>query len=221
MKQHYETDGTQAHARSHRSQSSRSIAIATLVVSCLALAVSLATLGVVLTNSNQSTGVETTIDETAESETNEQSEQDEQIVSDVSEEDTQDEEQEESPAESIVLSDATLEADVTSSIDNGSWHVEVAEVTVTGNLLNVELAVTNNTDEASYNYSSIRLDVYQDGLELDRSYLGEDNPTGKVQPGTTFSINYAYELNNLESDVTVELSYPISDVVATSTWSLA
>lgn len=217
MKQHYETDGTRAHARSYRSQPSQSIAIATLVVSCLALVVSLATLGVVLTNTNQSTDVEATIDETAESE---QIEQDEQSVSDVSEEEAQDEEQEESPVESIVLSDATLEADVTSSIDNGSWHVEVAEVTVSGNLLNVELAVTNNTDEASYNYSSIRLDVYQDGLELDRSYLGEDNPSGKVQPGTTFSINYAYELNNLESDIEVELSYLGYDS-ATSSWSLA
>lgn len=217
MKQHYETDGTQAHARSYRSQPSQSIAIATLVVSCLALVVSLATLGVVLTNTNQSTDVEAAIDETAESE---QIEQDEQSVSDVSEEEAQDEEQEESPAESIVLSDATLEADVSSSIENGSWHVEVAEVTVSGNLLNVELAVTNNTDEASYHYSNIGLDVYQDGLELDRSYLGEDNPSGKVQPGTTFSINYAYELNNLESDIEVELSYLGYDS-ATSSWSLA
>lgn len=217
MKQHYETDGTRAHARSYRSQPSQSIAIATLVVSCLALVVSLVTLGVVLTNTNQSTDVEATIDETAESE---QIEQDEQSVSDVTEEEVQDEEQEESPVESIVLSDATLEADVSSSIENGSWHVEVAEVTVSGNLLNVELAVTNNTDEASYNYSSIRLDVYQDGLELDSSYLDEDNPTGKVQPGTTFSINYAYELNNLESDIEVELSYLGYDS-ATSSWSLA
>lgn len=217
MKQHYETDGTQAHARSYRSQPSRSIAIATLVVSCLALVVSLATLGVVLTNTNQSTDVEATIDETAESE---QIEQDEQSVSDVSEEEVQDEEQEESPVESIVLSDATLEADVTSSIENGSWHVEVAEVTVSGNLLNVELAVTNNTDEASDYYRVMVVDAYQDGLQIQESATAEGSQTVKVQPGATISLNKVYELNNLESDIEVELSYFSYDF-ATSTWSLA
>ncbi len=195
------------------------IAVATLIVACLALVVSSATLVITLTDRNQGVEAAASTEEDASADDGSlDTSDDDQATSD---EDAQDEESENDSAESIVLSDATLEADATSIIDDGSWHIEVAEVTVTGTRLDVVLAVTNNTSEASYGYSSIYLDAYQNGLQLQESYGEEDTQSGKVQPGTTFSMHKVYELNDTESDVMVELSYWSDDALATETWSLS
>lgn len=218
MSQLFEHDEAKGGTHAAGRRPNRGIAVATLIVSCLALVVSSATLAITLTDRDQVVDVASATEEDAAADDSSlDTSDDDQAASD---EDAQGEASEDASAESVVLSGATLEADVTSSIDDGSWHVEVAEVTVTGAQLDVELAVTNNTSEASNYYISIALDAYQNGMQLqEESY--PDNQSGKVQPGTTFSMHKVYELNDTEADVMVELTYLTSDVEATETWSLA
>lgn len=84
---------------------------------------------------------------------------------------------------------------------------------------------TNNSDETTSFMSSVRVEVYQDGKQLEIAFVTSgdvnmESTTTKIKTGTSLDVEQAYKLIS-SSDVEVEV-YPLigKDKLATQTFSL-
>lgn len=84
---------------------------------------------------------------------------------------------------------------------------------------------TNNSDETTSFMSSVRVEAYQDGKQLEIAFVTSGNvnmesTTTKIKTGTSLDVEQAYKLISL-SDVEVEV-YPLigKDKLAAQTFSL-
>ena len=178
-------------------------------ISCIALVLSLISIVLVLgdrsqkTDSNEGPSIES-----------------------VQDQDSNDENTKVNPSK-IYLSNSVLEADLTSVIDEGSWHISVDQAFIDGDVLGIEMVVKNNTAEASSNYLSVNLDAYQQGIQLDEDRAAElelNNPMGKIQPGASVTIHKRYRMNSDTDDILVELSYlssPSEGPDASAPWKVS
>lgn len=95
----------------------------------------------------------------------------------------------------------------------------------------VKYLFTNvSSDEPSAFYTSLTAEVFQDGIGLNESYVPDDtadyssdNQTKEIKKGSTIEVEVAYELNDSETDIEVEVSEWISfnDKVVSKTFSIA
>ncbi len=76
----------------------------------------------------------------------------------------------------------------------------------------VKYNFTNNADEATAFYTAFEDNVYQDGVGLNGAYVLEDNAqydegnqTKEIKSGSSIEVEVAYELNDTETDIEVEL----------------
>lgn len=84
---------------------------------------------------------------------------------------------------------------------------------------------TNNSDETTSFMSSVRVEAYQDGKQLEIAFVTSgdvnmESTTTKIKTGTSLDVEQAYKLIS-SSDVEVEV-YPLigKDKLATQTFSL-
>lgn len=178
------------------------------VISCIALVLSLISIVLVLgdrsqkTDSNEGSSIESVQDQ------------------DSNEENTK------VNSSKMYLSNSVLDADLTLVIEEGSWHIGVDQAFIDGDVLGIEMVVTNNTAEASSNYISVKLDAYQQGIQLAEDFASESeiNQGGKIQPGASVTIHKRYRMNSDTDDILVELSYlgsPSEGPDASATWKLS
>lgn len=87
----------------------------------------------------------------------------------------------------------------------------------------ITFSFTNNSDEAAAFMSSVHVEVYQDGQQLETAISSDVNwetTMTKIKTGTSLDVEQAYKLIS-SSDVEVEV-YPLfgKDKLATQTFSL-
>ena len=94
----------------------------------------------------------------------------------------------------------------------------------------VKYVFTNNNDTPTAFNLAVADDVFQDGIGLNDSFFladsadySSDNKTKKIKKGSTLEVESAYALNDLTTDITVEVSELISfsDKKVTRTFSIA
>ena len=84
---------------------------------------------------------------------------------------------------------------------------------------------TNNSTEAISFDVALYATVYQDGVELDYAYIGDDEIDNSsytdIKPGTTLEVCEAYELRNTTSDIEVEVEelFSLTDEKVCATFS--
>lgn len=102
---------------------------------------------------------------------------------------------------------SSFEADATSDIDNGNWHIKIAKVSRTGSSLDIAFEVTNNTAESSSHYISLEGDAYQNGVQLEVDPTAPIDPSNKIQPRTTITLHKVYKLTDDKASVHVDITY--------------
>ena len=94
----------------------------------------------------------------------------------------------------------------------------------------VKYVFTNNNKTPTAFNLAVADDVFQDGIGPNDSFFladsadySSDNKTKKIKKGSTLEVESAYELNDLTTDITVEVSELISfsDKKVTRTFSIA
>lgn len=87
----------------------------------------------------------------------------------------------------------------------------------------------NNNDDATAFYGAFEDKVYQDGVGLNNAYILRDsanydseNQTKAIKKGASLEVEVAYELNDTETDIEVEVKEFISlnDKVISKTFSI-
>ncbi len=93
----------------------------------------------------------------------------------------------------------------------------------------VKYNFTNNADNATSFYIAFEDSVYQNGVGLNEAYVlddsanyNADNRTKDIKKGSSLEVEVAYELNDTETDIEVEVKELISfnDSVITKTFSI-
>lgn len=89
----------------------------------------------------------------------------------------------------------------------------------------ITFSFTNNSDETAAFMSSVRVEAYQDGQQLENAFVTSgdvnmESTTTKIKTGTSLDVEQAYKLIS-SSDVEVEV-YPLigKDKLAAQTFSL-
>lgn len=93
----------------------------------------------------------------------------------------------------------------------------------------ITYAFTNNSSESTAFYLAFEDEAFQNDIGLNRAYTlidgdpyNEDNQTKQIKTGATINVDVAYELNDTESDVVVEVSEYLgwTDDKVTKTFSI-
>lgn len=116
----------------------------------------------------------------------------------------------------------------------GSYQVEIKNARLTETydgkpVVVITYGFTNNAEEPTAFYLAFDETVYQNDIGLNGAYVlkngdpySADNQTKEIKKGATLDVEVAYELNDTESDVVVEVKEYLSftDDVITKTFSI-
>lgn len=133
--------------------------------------------------------------------------------------------------------DVAIESAKKNESDNalGDYEVEIKSCRISRdyegkNVVIVKYGFTNNSDNAASFSFSIDDAVYQNNIGLTESYFlsnsadyDSDNQLKEIKPGATIDVEVAYELDDLTSNITVEVKELISfsDKVISKEFSIA
>jgi len=93
----------------------------------------------------------------------------------------------------------------------------------------VKYKFTNNSEDSTAFYTAFDDTVYQDGVGLNESYVLDDsaqydsgNQTKEIKSGASIEVEAAYELNDTETDIDVEVEelFSFDDKKITKTFSI-
>ncbi len=118
----------------------------------------------------------------------------------------------------------------------GDYNVEIESCRLAVDYSNEDIVIVkykftnvNDDDAASFDFA-ISDNVYQDGVSLNNCYFADesanynsDNASKKIKKGASIEVEVAYELNDSETDIVVEISELFSlfdDTVITKTFSI-
>lgn len=125
---------------------------------------------------------------------------------------------------------AIVETD--SNVGNYSVEIKDARISKTYDgkpAIVITYAFTNNSSESTAFYLAFEDEAFQNDIGLNRAYTltdgdsyNEDNQTKQIKTGATIDVDVAYELNDSESDVVVEVSeyFGWTDDKVTKTFSI-
>ena len=123
-------------------------------------------------------------------------------------------------------------ADANTSL--GDYSVEIASCRLAKDYEDKDVVIikyvfTNNSDDSAAFYTTFDDNVYQDGVGLNGAYVLKDsakydagNQTKSIKPGASLDVEVAYELNDSETDIEVEVAeiFSFSDKVIKKTFSI-
>lgn len=118
----------------------------------------------------------------------------------------------------------------------GDYKVDIESCRLAVDYANKDIVIVkyifsniNNSDATSFDVA-ISDNVYQDGVSLNRCYLADEsanydggNSSKKIKKGASVEVEVAYELNDSETDIVVEVSELFSlfdDTVLSKTFTL-
>lgn len=119
-------------------------------------------------------------------------------------------------------SEKTEIAQKTENTALGNYEIEIKSCRIAEDYSGKPIAIitygfTNNADEASAFYLSVKDEVFQNGIGLNECYFADDsakynsdNQTKEIKKGATLDVEVAYVLNDTTSDIEVEISELIS-----------
>ena len=93
----------------------------------------------------------------------------------------------------------------------------------------VKYKFTNNSEDSTAFYTAFDDNVYQDGVGLNEAYILDDsaeyevdNQTKDIKSGANLEVEVAYELNDTETDIEVEVEelFSFDDKKITKTFSI-
>ena len=93
----------------------------------------------------------------------------------------------------------------------------------------VKYKFTNNSEDSTAFYTAFNDTVYQDGVGLNEAYVLDDsaeyddgNQTKDIKSGANLEVEVAYELNDTETDIEVEVEelFSFDDKKITKTFSI-
>ena len=100
-----------------------------------------------------------------------------------------------------------------------------------GNEIIIVKYIFTNKDDSTTSFSgNVEDKVYQDGIGLNECYFvdsssnySSDNKSREIKPGVSLEVEVAYELNNTQSDIEVEVSeyFSWSDKILNKTFSIS
>ena len=94
----------------------------------------------------------------------------------------------------------------------------------------ITYSFTNNSDEAAAFIFTFDDNAYQDGIGLNEAYIlddsanySADNQTKEIKPGATLDVEVAYALNDVTTDVEVEVKeiFSFNDKTITKTFNIS
>lgn len=94
----------------------------------------------------------------------------------------------------------------------------------------VKYLFTNNAEKAASFMVAFDETVYQDGIGLNETFVADesanysaDNQTKEIKKGATLDVEVAYELNDLTTDIDVEVQelFSLDDSIVKKTFSIA
>lgn len=116
--------------------------------------------------------------------------------------------------EKIVVEKEEIKKENLLEFEKNGVSVKYLEHKISGNDLYVYFEMTNESNENitfDYSYS---VKAFQDGIELEQNYIydcdEEENGSKEIQPGATITVAEVFKLNNMESNVEVDIEYWIS-----------
>lgn len=116
----------------------------------------------------------------------------------------------------------------------GDFKVEILECRLAKDyegkaVVIVKYKFTNNSDDTAAFYTAFDDNVYQDGVGLNESYVVDDsakydsgNQTKEIKSGASIEVEAAFELNDTETDIDVEVEelFSFDDKKITKTFSI-
>ena len=116
----------------------------------------------------------------------------------------------------------------------GDYKVEIMECRLSKDfegkpVVIVKYNFTNNSEDSTAFYTAFDDSVYQDGVGLNESYVLDDsaqydegNQTKDIKSGASIEVEAAYELNDTETDIDVEVEelFSFDDKKITKTFSI-
>ncbi|MBR7132938.1 MAG: DUF5067 domain-containing protein [Clostridia bacterium] len=93
----------------------------------------------------------------------------------------------------------------------------------------VKYKFTNNGDKSAAFYTAFDDTVYQNGVGLNTAYIladnanySSDNQTKEIKPGASLEVEAAFELNDTQTDIEVEVEelFSLDDNVVKKTFSI-
>lgn len=133
-------------------------------------------------------------------------------------------------------SQGSQDAEITESVDNklGNYSVDIKNCRIAEDfegkpIVIITYGFTNNGENSAAFYTSVSTAVFQNGIGLNECYFAEDsanynsgNQSKEIKTGSTLDVEVAYNLNDTETDVEVEVTEWISfsDKKLTKTFSI-
>ncbi len=133
-------------------------------------------------------------------------------------------------------SQGSQDAEGTESVDNklGSYSVDIKSCRISEDfegkpIVIITYGFTNNGENSAAFYTSVSTEAFQNGIGLNECYFAEDganynseNQTKEIKTGATLDVEVAYNLNDTETDVEVEVTewISLSDKKLTKTFSI-
>ena len=117
----------------------------------------------------------------------------------------------------------------------GDYKVEIKECRLAKDyegkdIVIVKYGFTNNGDDATSFMIALDAQVYQNGVGLNNTYFtadsanySSDNQMKDIKKGASIDVEVAYDLNDTETDIEVEVKelFSFDDSVVTKTFSIA